>query len=146
MNQPQNVADKLRQPRSPWRSVITVAAIVLLGTAGVFIGRAMIQPDTSRDGATIVHLTGAPGKPTTPQIAHKLLLTTHVAKTTTPPPPPEPVYVAPPSGGGGGGSNSGALVPFIPSSDPNNASGGDYLDPGSYCTSGSASGFPPVCD
>lgn len=48
----------------------------------------MIQPDTSRDGATIVHLTGAPGKPTTPQITHKLLLTTHVAKTTTPPPPP----------------------------------------------------------
>jgi len=49
-------------------------------------------------------------------------------------------YVEPPY------SNSGALVPFIPSADPNNANGGDYIDPGSYCTSGSASGYPPVCD
>ena len=43
-------------------------------------------------------------------------------------------------------SNSGEAVPFIPSDDPNNANGGDYIDPGVYCTSGSASGFPPVCD
>lgn len=43
-------------------------------------------------------------------------------------------------------SNSGSEVPFIPSDDPNNASGGDYIDPGSYCTSGSASGYPPICD
>lgn len=49
-------------------------------------------------------------------------------------------YVEPPY------SNSGSAVPFIPSDDPNNANGGDYLDPGSYCTSGSASGYPPVCD
>lgn len=49
-------------------------------------------------------------------------------------------YVEPPY------SNSGSAVPFIPSDDPNNANGGDYLDPGGYCTSGSASGYPPVCD
>lgn len=51
----------------------------------------------------------------------------------------------------GGGSSNGApgdAVPFIPSSDPNNANGGDYIDPGIYCQSGSAStvGGVPVCD
>lgn len=45
-----------------------------------------------------------------------------------------------------GGHPSGSLVPFIPSSDPNNANGGDYEDPGLYCDSHSASGNPPVCD
>jgi hypothetical protein len=40
----------------------------------------------------------------------------------------------------------GSRVPFIASSDPNNANGGDYEDPGVYCQSHSASGNPPVCD
>jgi len=40
----------------------------------------------------------------------------------------------------------GSRVPFIASSDPNNASGGDYEDPGIFCQSHSASGNPPVCD
>lgn len=146
MSKSGNIADKLRQPRRPWRTLIAVGAIVLVGVAGFSVSGALLKPEAARPAPTIVHLVGNQGKPTVPQIEHKLLLTDHVAKSTTPPPPPEPVYVAPPSGGGGGGSNSGALVPFIPSSDPNNAAGGDYLDPGSYCTSGSASGFPPRCD
>jgi len=40
----------------------------------------------------------------------------------------------------------GSHVPFIASSDPNNANGGDYEDPGIFCQSHSASGNPPVCD
>ena len=40
----------------------------------------------------------------------------------------------------------GEAVPFVTSADPNNANGGDYIDPGMYCLSGSASGAPPVCD
>lgn len=81
-----------------------------------------------------------------------------VTPTPTPTPTPEPVAVVPvveapaedvyvePYVEEAPYSNSGEAVPFIPSSDPNNANGGDYIDPGSYCTSGSASGFPPVCD
>jgi hypothetical protein len=58
---------------------------------------------------------------------------------------------APQQPSSGGGSNPGAKgdhVPFVTSSDPNNANGGDYLDPGTYCDSGSAStvGGVPVCD
>ncbi len=139
-------SDRLKEPRHPWRVAGLVAGLALVAGGGWAITAAVTAPDTSPRNVAAVRLVGGEGKPTTPQISHKLLLTDHVAKSTTPPPPPEPVYVAPPSGGGGGGSNSGALVPFIPSSDPNNAAGGDYLDPGSYCTSGSASGFPPRCD
>jgi hypothetical protein len=40
----------------------------------------------------------------------------------------------------------GSRVPFIKSDDPNNANGGDYEDPGTFCQSHSASGNPPVCD
>lgn len=40
----------------------------------------------------------------------------------------------------------GSRVPFVASSDPNNANGGDYEDPGIYCQSHSASGNPPICD
>jgi PKD repeat protein len=57
---------------------------------------------------------------------------------STPPPPPPPA--APAAGA------PGSLVPFVASSDPNNALGGDYIDPGIYCQSGSASGNPPRCD
>lgn len=56
-------------------------------------------------------------------------------------PPPPPSDPEPPVSGA-----PGSLVPFIPSSDPNNANGGDYLDPGLYCQTGSASGNPPRCD
>lgn len=96
----QNIADKLRQRRSPWRSVIAVAAIVLVGAAGVFVGGAVLKPTPARDGTAIVHLTGSPGKPTTPQMDHKLL-TPHQAKSTTPtPPPPAPEnYYNNPTGG-----------------------------------------------
>lgn len=72
-----------------------------------------------------------------------------IVKTPPPPPPPapveEPVYEES-DGGGYVAGQSGDPVPFVPSSDPNNASGGDYIDPGIYCLSGSASGNPPVCD
>jgi len=74
------------------------------------------------------------------------------AQVTPPPPPPppvveepvveEPVYEEPVYVPG----QSGDYVPFIPSTDPNNAAGGDYIDPGIYCINGSASGNPPVCD
>jgi PKD repeat protein len=70
--------------------------------------------------------------------------TTVDVSVTEPAPPPPPGF-----NGGGSGPAAGApgsLVPFVPSSDPNNASGGDYLDPGIYCQSGSASGNPPRCD
>lgn len=135
-------SEKLAEKPHPWRTALLVLGLVAVAAAAVFISGSVLKPDTGRPEAIIVHLVGAEGKPTVPQMDHKLL-TPHQAKSTTPPPPPEP---EPSYGGGGGGSNSGALVPFIPSSDPNNASGGDYLDPGSYCTSGSASGFPPRCD
>jgi hypothetical protein len=47
-----------------------------------------------------------------------------------------------------GGHPSGTRVPFIPSSDPNNANGGDYEDPAVFCDNHSAStvGGVPVCD
>ncbi|MGE0399951.1 MAG: hypothetical protein AB7T06_24765 [Kofleriaceae bacterium] len=146
-------SEKLRQPASPLRAVGIIGVVTVLGVGAAVGIPTLTKPDTARDGASIVHLTAEPGKPTLPQITHKLLDVPHVAKSTTPPPPPEPepsTGGGGSSGGGGGGgggySNSGALVPFIPSSDPNNAAGGDYMDPGAYCTSGSASGFPPVCD
>jgi hypothetical protein len=43
---------------------------------------------------------------------------------------------------------SGTPLPFYPSSDPQNANGGDYADPGTYCESGSASTINgvPTCD
>jgi preprotein translocase subunit SecF len=46
------------------------------------------------------------------------------------------------------GAASGTPVPFTPSSDPNNAAGGDYADPGSFCASHSASTVNgvPTCD
>lgn len=46
------------------------------------------------------------------------------------------------------GGNSGEALPFTPSSDPNNAQGGTYADPSSFCSSGSASTVNgvPTCD
>jgi hypothetical protein len=46
------------------------------------------------------------------------------------------------------GAPAGTPVPFIASSDPNNANGGDYEDPGIFCASHSASTVNgvPVCD
>jgi uncharacterized protein HemX len=43
---------------------------------------------------------------------------------------------------------AGTPLPFIPSSDPQNANGGDYTDPSGYCESGSASTVNgvPTCD
>lgn len=57
-----------------------------------------------------------------------------------PAPDPEPVAEVP------SGLPSGSAVPFIPSSDPNNAAGGDYDV--SQCASGTAStiGGVPTCD
>lgn len=86
--QPLLPSEKLMQPARPWRTVLLVLATVAVGLAAVFISGAVFKADTSRDGASIVHLVGEQGKPTTPQVTHKLLLTTHVAKSTTPPPPP----------------------------------------------------------
>ncbi len=47
-----------------------------------------------------------------------------------------------------GGAPTGTPVPFVTSTDPNNADGGSYLDPGAWCASGSASTIDgvPVCD
>lgn len=97
---PQLPSDKLKETPRTWRTFALIVAIVTAGVAALAIGGAVFKQDTSRDGASIVHLVGAPGKPTTPQITHKLLLTDHVAKSTTPPPPPEPEV---PAGGNGGG-------------------------------------------
>lgn len=46
------------------------------------------------------------------------------------------------------GAASGTPLPFYPSSDPENATGGDYADPAGFCASGSAStvGGVPTCD
>jgi hypothetical protein len=46
------------------------------------------------------------------------------------------------------GAPAGTRVPFTPSSDPQNANGGDYADPGTFCAAHSAStvGGVPVCD
>jgi hypothetical protein len=43
---------------------------------------------------------------------------------------------------------SGTPVPFIKSSDPQNANGGDYIDPATFCQNGSASTVNgvPTCD
>lgn len=120
MDQTGNIADKLRGPRRPWRALLAVGAIVLIGVAGLSISGGLLKPEAARPVPTIVHLVGDQSKPTVPQIEHKLLLTTHVAKSMTPP-PPEPVYVAPPSGGGGGGgvnsdgsvSGPGCPPPYI---------------------------------
>lgn len=63
-----------------------------------------------------------------------------VAETTAPVPPPAP---AAPSK-----AASGTPLPFYPSSDPQNADGGQYADPATYCASGSASTVNgvPTCD
>ena len=74
--------------------------------------------------------------------------------TVTPTPTPEPVVEvapepeAPTEESGPAPGSSGSLVPFIPSDDPENANGGDYVDPGLYCDSGSASTIDGqvVCD
>ncbi len=63
-----------------------------------------------------------------------------VSETTAPvppPPPPAPSKAA-----------SGTPLPFYPSSDPQNAQGGEYADPATYCASGSASTVNgvPTCD
>lgn len=88
MDQSGNIADKLRGPRKTWRALIAVAAIVLVGVAGFSVSGALLKPEAARPMPTIVHLVGDQSKPTVPQVEHKLLLTTHVAKSTTPPPPP----------------------------------------------------------
>lgn len=72
-----------------------------------------------------------------------------VAPAPEPEPAPEPVTPAPPPPPPAPAPGaSGSQVPFYPSSDPQNASGGEWADPGSYCHSGSAStvGGVPVCD
>ena len=94
-------SDKLKAPRRPWRIAALIGVLVLAGTGGTVIGAAALAPDLGREQAA-VRLVGGEGKPTTPQMTHKLILTTHVAKTEVPPPPPPPVY-SPPAGGGGGG-------------------------------------------
>lgn len=74
--------------------------------------------------------------------------------TITPTPTPEPVAEvapepeAPAEDSGPAPGASGSLVPFIPSDDPENAQGGDYIDPGLYCDSGTASTVngEVVCD
>lgn len=64
-----------------------------------------------------------------------------VVEAPAPPPPPAPP--AAPSG-----AARGTPLPFYPSSDPQNANGGDYADPGSYCASksGSTINGVPQCD
>lgn len=69
--------------------------------------------------------------------------TTAAVTVAAPAPPPPAAPPAPPAAGA-----RGSLVPFIPSTDPNNANGGDYIDPSIYCDAHSAStvGGVPVCD
>lgn len=117
-----------------WSAAGVVAVLAVL--AALFIG----VPAAIEANRPAVATAPKPGV----QEAH--LLRSDFKHPLPPPPPvvevaaPEDTYVEAPY------SNAGSAVPFIPSADPNNASGGDYMDPGSYCTSGSASGFPPVCD
>ncbi len=70
--------------------------------------------------------------------------------TPTPTPTQEPVVEAPapPPPPVRSGAPSGTPLPFYPSSDPENAEGGQYADPGSFCASGSGSTVNgvPVCD
>lgn len=135
-------SDSLKNPRRPWRAVAIVAGALLV-IGGGSIGAAALTQEPTEEVA-VVELSGGQGKPTEPQVSHKLLVP-HVLKSTTPPPPPPPPPVYEPPAAPEPGS-PGTLVPFVASSDPNNASGGDYIDPGSYCWSGSASGNPPRCD
>ena len=81
-------SDRLKEPRHPWRVAALVAGMVLVAGAGWAITAAVTAPDTSSRNVAAVRLVGGEGKPTTPQIEHKLLPTDHVAKSTTPPPPP----------------------------------------------------------
>lgn len=81
-------SEKLAEKPHPWRTALLVLSVVAVGIAAVLISGAVLKPNTDRPDAIAVHLVGEQGKPTTPQVTHKLLLTTHVAKSTTPPPPP----------------------------------------------------------
>lgn len=75
--------------------------------------------------------------------------------TVTPTPTPEPVVEAPappppppPAPPASSGAPAGTPLPFYPSTDPENAQGGSYADPGTFCASGSGSTVNgvPVCD
>jgi hypothetical protein len=116
--------------------------IRIAGTLTAFAGACALVWGISAPGTPAVSdVTVKPGT----QVAH-LLRSDYRHPEPVPvvevaPAPVEEVYVEPPYVPGGPGD----AVPFVASSDPNNASGGDYLDPGSYCQSGSASGYPPYC-
>lgn len=80
-------SDRLKQ-RPRWGRLVAIAAIALLLIAGGAWGaNALLHREPVKE-VVAVELIGAPGKPTTAQVDHKLLLTAHVAKSTTPPPPP----------------------------------------------------------
>jgi hypothetical protein len=84
----QNPVDRLRGSRTPWRAIGVIALLAGVVAGGFFIS-GTLQPEVGGEQEA-VRLVGGEGKPTVAQIEHKLLLTTHVAKTTTPPPPPPP--------------------------------------------------------
>lgn len=111
------------------------AGVVAITGAALFAALGGVQPaptPTPTSVVSIFEINGyaeAPPKPTPEPVVVEA------------PPAPEPEPVAEDIDGA-----PGDLVPFIASDDPNNALGGDYIDPGIYCQNGSASGNPPVCD
>lgn len=113
--------------------------LALLGAAAVAFATfapLVQQPAPNETAAPIVRmLADAPPAPTpTPTVAPE---PAPAPVEPAPAPAPDPVY---------GQYPSGWSVPFIPSSDPNNAAGGDYDV--SACASGTAStvGGQVVCD
>lgn len=71
-----------------------------------------------------------------------------IAPAPAPEPAPVEAPAPPPAPPAQSGAASGTPLPFYPSDDPENASGGSYADPGSFCASksGSTVGGVPVCD
>lgn len=115
-----------------------LSAALILVAGGAAVATVGAQPTTPEPVETSVSVPLVTPTPTvTPEAPAAVVPETPVEVVVEPPAPPapEPPY-----------SNSGQQVPFYPSSDPENAGGGEYADPGSWCTSGSASGSVPICD
>lgn len=131
--------------RINWQ-IVTYAGVGAVAVAAIYtsaaIGPIWGQPAPEPAEISIVEPAEVVETPTPTPTVTPTPTPEPVVEAPAPPPPPPP---APPAKSG---APSGTPLPFHPSGDPENANGGEYADPGTFCASGSGSTVNgvPVCD